>query len=132
MNTKNQNQSREIIWIIKNHQIKNHLVISRIRLSLDFKHQHRFVFLLKHQSKNKSMYLIVIIMKNLNISFAIAKFRKNSIRIILYERWRKTYQMMTIKMNREKNNFCNNRCKDKWSENNENWCLQFRKQFLRW
>jgi hypothetical protein len=132
MNTKNQNQSREIIWTIKNHQIKNHFVINWIRSSFDLKHEHRLVFLLKHQSKNKSMHLTVIIVKNLNISLAIAKFRKNSIRIALYERSRRTYQMMTIKTNREKNNFCNNRCRDRWNENNENWCLQLRKQFFRW
>ncbi len=34
--------------------------------------------------------------------------------------------------NREKNNLCYSRCKDRWSENNENWCLQLWKQSFRW
>jgi hypothetical protein len=33
---------------------------------------------------------------------------------------------------REKNNLCYSRCRDRWDENSENWCLQLRRQSLRW
>jgi hypothetical protein len=40
---------------------------------------------------------------------------------------RMTHRVIISKSSREKNNLCNSRCRDKWDESNENWCLQLRR-----
>jgi hypothetical protein len=93
------------------------------------------VRLLNHHLKIKWIASTVIIVINSIISFAIVINSRRWISIISYTRW--TYMKKKIikkisNRNRKKNNLCYRRCKDKWDEINANWCMQFRRQFLRW
>jgi hypothetical protein len=93
------------------------------------------VRLLNHHSKIKWISSIVIIVKNLNISFATVVHSKRWISIASYARW--TYIKRTIRQlrisrsSREKSNLCYSRCRDRWDENNEDRCLQFRRHSFR-
>jgi hypothetical protein len=88
--------------------------------------------------KIKWILSIAIIVKNLIITYATVVNSKRWIQTISYEKWtymkEMTHRVRRIisKSNREKNNLCYSRCRDRWDENNENWCLQLWRQFLRW
>jgi hypothetical protein len=45
---------------------------------------------------------------------------------------RMTHRVKISRSSRKKNNLCYSRCRDRWDENSENWCLQLWRQSLRW
>jgi hypothetical protein len=82
----------------------------------------------------KWIFSIATIVKNLIISFVIVVNSKNRWTLITsFAKLKKTYQIRKISnQNRKKNNLCYSRCRDRWDENNENWCLQLWRQSFRW
>ncbi len=89
-------------------------------------------------SKIKWIRSIATIAENLIISFAIVINLERWIQTASYEKWmcmkRMIHRVRRIisRSSREKNNLCYSRCRDRWDENSENWCLQLRRQSLRW
>jgi hypothetical protein len=43
-----------------------------------------------------------------------------------------THRVKISRSSRKKNNLCYSRCRNRWDENSENWCLQLRKHSFRW
>ncbi len=142
------------IMLMMQHEMKKLLSsltqIRVIRMLIDQHHVHDLKSLnsnlnrilvqsLNHRhSKIKWIRSIATIAENLIISFAIVINLERWIQTASYEKWmcmkRMIHRVRRIisRSSREKNNLCYSRCRDRWDENSENWCLQLRRQSLRW
>jgi hypothetical protein len=104
--------------------------------SLNLNSNRTFERSLNHHLKIKWIASIVIIAKNRIIIHVIVVNLKKWIFTISCARWmymiRMTHRMKISSLSRKKTNLCYSRCKDRWDENNENWCLQLRRHSFRW
>jgi hypothetical protein len=102
----------------------------------DLKSLNRVLVRLLNYQKIKWTVSTVTIMKNQNTFLAIVVNLKRWILITSYVKWtcmiRMIHRMIISRSSRKKNNLCYSRCRDKWNENSENWCLQFREHSFRW